>query len=219
MTEAATRSDTIAGRRNARDSDARERRRREIVDAAVLAIEELGSDAGLGAVADRAGLPRPHVYRHFTGKDDLDKEVGRQAGRLLSAWIRPTLTARGTPPDLVRGVIGRVLHWAVDHPHLYRFRARLGPSQAVPEFTEAAVAYLRAAGYDAQPPAHVVASVIGLVDAGVIWWLDHPDDEGLESLGEWLAAQVWLVLGNMLDRIGRPLDPDAELAPAPDLID
>ncbi|GGQ39370.1 TetR/AcrR family transcriptional regulator [Couchioplanes azureus] len=216
MGEAALKRDTIAARRRAQAGDVRARRRQEIVDAAVRAIEELGCDAGLGAVADRAGLPRPHVYRHFTGKDDLDEEVARHAGRLLSAWIRPSLTARGTPPEVIRGVIGRVLRWAVDHPHLYRFRVRLGPAQAVPELADAAVAYLRAAGYDARPPDHVVASVIGMVDAGVIWWLDHREGAGLDSLNEWLAAQVWLVLADMLERIGRPLDPYAELAPALD---
>ncbi|MEV6597018.1 TetR/AcrR family transcriptional regulator [Actinoplanes sp. NPDC051346] len=218
MGEAGAKRDTIAARREARAGDARARRRQEIVDAAVLAIEELGCDAGLGAVADRAGLPRPHVYRHFTGKDDLDQEVASYASRLLSAWIRPSLTARGTPPEVIRGVIGRVLRWAVDHPNLYRFRVRLQPARAVPELTDAAVAYLRAAGYDLRPPDHVVASVIGMVDAGVIWWFDHRDDLDIESLNEWLAAQVWLVLADMLERIGRPLDPYAELAPALDRI-
>src|SRR5690349_7787003 len=97
--------DTIAARRAAAPD---EERRRLIAEAAVHAIEEHGTDAGLGVIAYRAGLPRPHVYRHFTGRDDLDQEVARHAARLLSAWVRPSLTARGTPPDVIRGVVGRV---------------------------------------------------------------------------------------------------------------
>jgi AcrR family transcriptional regulator len=220
MSDAGVRRDTIAARRAAVAPDDRAQRRQRIVEAAVRAIEEHGTGAGLGVVADQAGLPRPHVYRHFTGKDDLDQEVGRYAARLLSAWIRPSLSARGTPPEVIRGIVGQVLRWAVDHPNLYRFRARLASSAAVGELAGAVAAYLRAAGHDARPPAHVIAGIIGLVDGGIIWWLDHredPDSSGpdLAGLTDWLAAQVWLVLADMVRRIGWPIDPAAELAPVP----
>jgi AcrR family transcriptional regulator len=206
------RRDTVAGRRAAVAADDREHRRRHIVEAAVRAIEEHGTDAGLGAVAEQAGLPRPHVYRHFTGREDLDQEVARHAARLLSEWIRPSLSARGTPPQVIHGLIARVLRWAVEHPNLYRFRARLASPAAVGELGDAVAAYLRAAGSQAQPPPHVMAGITGLVDAAIIWWLEHPGDTTLDALTEWLAAQVWLLLGDMLQRLGRPLDPGALIA-------
>lgn len=202
--------DTIAARRAGATDD----KRRRIVEAAAYAIEEHGADAGLAAIADRAGVPRPHVYRHFTGKDDLDQEVARHAGRLLSAWIRPSLTASGTPASIIRGLIERVVAWAVDHPNLYRFRARLGGRAAVTELGDALAAYLRAAGYDARPPAYVVAGVVGLVDGALVHWLDHRAETAAEALTEWLAAQVWLLLRDMLRRVGHAVDPAAELAPA-----
>lgn len=208
------RRDTIAARRAAREVQDRADRRRLIVEAAVRVIEEHGVDAGLGAVADRAGLPRPHVYRHFTGKDDLDQEVARQASLMLSAWIRPSLTARGTPPDVIHGIVGQVVRWAAEHPNLYRFRARLRSAAAVGELGDAVAAYLRAAGHDARPPAHVVAGVIGLADGAILWWLDHRDEIGPDGLTESLAAQVLLVLAEMLRRAGRTIDPAAELTPA-----
>jgi AcrR family transcriptional regulator len=214
MSETAARSDTIAARRAAGAADDRARRRERIVEAATRAIEEHGSETGLAAIADQAGLPRPHVYRHFTSKDDLDQEVARHAARLLSAWIRPSLTARGTAPEVVHGIIGQVLGWAVDHPNLYRFRARLGTHAAVGELGDAVAAYLRATGYDARPPAYVVAGIIGMVDGGVLWWLDHRTETTLDALTEWLAAQVLLTLGDMLRRAGHPFDPSASLEPS-----
>ncbi|GIF20086.1 AcrR family transcriptional regulator [Actinoplanes tereljensis] len=201
--------DTIAARRAAATDD----RRRRIVEAAVRAIEAYGTEAGLGAIADQAGVPRPHVYRHFTGKDDLDQEVGRHAARELSAWIRPSLTARGTPASVIHGLIERVVQWAVEHPNLYRFRARLGSPAAVDELVDALAGYLRAAGYDTRPPAYVVAGLIGVVDAAVLWWLDHPDETGRAALTDWLADQVWVVLADMLRRIGHPFDPAATINP------
>ena len=121
-------------------------------------------------------VPNQGYRRHFTGRDDLDQAVARHAARLLSEWIRPALSAAGTPPEVVHGVIGRVLSWAMAHPNLYRFRARLGTAQAVPEITDTAVANLRAAGYRAHLPAYVVASVVGMVDAGLIWWSGRRPD-------------------------------------------
>ncbi|MEU4243342.1 TetR/AcrR family transcriptional regulator [Actinoplanes sp. NPDC026619] len=201
--------DTIAARRAGATDD----RRRRIVEAAARAIEEHGTGAGLGAIADQAGVPRPHVYRHFTGKDDLDEAVARHAARMLSAWIRPSLTASGTPSSVIHGLIDRVLQWAVEHPNLYRFRARLGSPAAVDELVDALAAYLRAAGHDTRPPAYVIAGVVGMVDAGIVWWLDHPDETGAGALGAWLADQVLLVLQDMLRRIGHPVDPAASLSP------
>jgi AcrR family transcriptional regulator len=216
MGDAAVRRDTIAARRAAGAADDRARRRQQIVEAAVRAIEAHGTGTALGAVADQAGLPRPHVYRHFTGKDDLDQEVAQHAARMLSAWIRPSLTARGTPRVVIHGIIDRVLHWAVEHPNLYRFRARLGAPAAVGELGDALAAYVRAAGYEARPPAYVVAGIIGLVDGGILWWLDHREETAPDGLTEWLAEQVWLVLADMLRRVGHPFDPSAELAPVAD---
>ncbi|MDG4798848.1 TetR/AcrR family transcriptional regulator [Micromonospora sp. WMMD1082] len=198
MSNAAVKRDTIAARRAGGAPDERARRRQLIVEAAVRTIEEHGTDTGLGTVADRAGLPRPHVYRHFASKDDLDQAVARHAARLLSAWIRPSLSAPGALPEVVHGVIGQVLSWAVEHPNLYRFRARLGTPQAVAELTDAAVANLRAAGREAHLPAYAVASVIGMVDAGIIWWFDHRDEVDLHQLNDWLAAQVWRVVADVV---------------------
>ncbi|MFV2102363.1 TetR/AcrR family transcriptional regulator [Micromonospora sp. LOL_024] len=199
MTNAAVRRDTIAARRAGGVPDERARRRQLVVEAAVRAIEEDGTGTGLGTVADRAGLPRPHVYRLFTSRQDLDQAVARHAARLLSARIRPSLSTAGALPEVTHGIIGQVLSWAVQHPNLYRFRARLGAAHAVPELTAAAVANLRAAGYEAQLPAYVVASVIGLVDAGIIWWFDHQDEVGPGELNDWLAAQVWSVVAEMVE--------------------
>jgi AcrR family transcriptional regulator len=209
VSDAAVRRDTIAARRAGATDD----RRRRIVEAAARAIEEYGTQTGLATIADQAGVPRPHVYRQFTGKDDLDREVGRYAARLLSGWIRPSLTASGTPSSVIHGLIARVLQWAIDHPNLYRFRARLAEEAAVDELVDALAAYLRAAGYDARPPAYVIAGIIGMVDAAIVWWLDHPAETGAGALTDWLADQVWLVLQDMLSRIGHPFDPDATLSP------
>jgi AcrR family transcriptional regulator len=213
MAETARQSDTVAARRAGGPVGQREQRRQRIIEAAAVAIDRYGTGAALGVVADQAGVPRPHVYRHFERRDDLDLEVARHAARQLSAWIRPALSARGTPPAIIRGIISKVLAWAMQHPNLYRFRARLGPSAAVPEFMNATAAYMHANGHGAVPPAQAVASIIGMVDASVLWWLDNTTQLDADQLIERLAAQVWLVLTDVMTGLGRPVSADDEWTP------
>jgi AcrR family transcriptional regulator len=216
MTQTARQSDTVAARRAGGPPGQREQRRQRIIEAAARAIDQHGAGAALGVVADQAGVPRPHVYRHFESKDDLDLHVARYAARQLRAWIRPALSARGTPPAIIRGIISKVLGWAIQHPNLYRFRARLGPSAAVPEFMNAGAAYMRTNGHDAAPPAQAVASIIGMVDASVLWWLDNNTELDADQLMERLAAQVWLVLTDVMTGLGRPVPADDEWTPPED---
>lgn len=199
-----------ARRRAAADGPGAERRQR-ILEAAAHTVEQYGPDASPELIAQAAGVARPHLYRHFASNDELDREVARYATRLLSAWIRPALTAPGTPLDILRGIIGRTVAWAADHPNLYRFRVRLRQAPVVSEFSDAAFAYLRTAGYPAELPAQVVACVVGMVDASTLWWLDNRDHTSTAGLTEQIVKQVWLVLDDAMRHLGRPMDPHTRL--------
>ncbi|HYZ35429.1 MAG TPA: TetR/AcrR family transcriptional regulator [Pseudonocardiaceae bacterium] len=206
-------ADRLSARRAGAASGSPADRRLRILEAAARTIEQHGPDAAIGLVAEAAGLARPHLYRHFASNDDLDREVARYATRQLAAWIRPALTAPGTPLEILRGIIGRTVAWAADHPNLYRFRVRLRQAPVVTELSDAAFAYLRAAGYTAQLPAQVVASVVGMVDASTLWWLDHRDQLDSEALTGQVVGQVWLVLSDAMQRLGRPMDANTRLVP------
>jgi len=214
--------DTTAVRRATRDSSRRAPKRAQIVLAATDAIEEHGLAVNTAQIAERAGVARPHVYRHFDSKDDLDDEVARYAAGELVARVRPTMVRNGTPPEIIRGVIAEAVGWAAEHPNLYRFmaarqqtkamhRARLGRTRFLGEIVDASSAYLRAKQLDEDVPDGILAGLMGMVDASIIWWLDH-DDEQQEQVVERLARQVWLILGNMLTELGLPIDDDTVLA-------
>ncbi len=57
--------------------------------AAARAIEEYGPGVGTAQIAERAGVARPHVYRHFDSKEDLEREVLRFAADQLIDTVRP----------------------------------------------------------------------------------------------------------------------------------
>lgn len=211
-----------AGRRRASSDDAvRAQRRLAVAQAALHAIDNDGVDVGTATIAERAGMPRPHVYRYFSSREDLDAEVVRLAAHELNACLRPHLTRRGTPSRVVEGLVLACATWADVHPHLYRFlaargqsrtlhRARMGRSRLLDEIAEAARGYTNAA--PSTFPEGILVGVMGMVDATIIWWLDQRD-ETLESMAGRLSRHVLLVLHDALADRGIELAPDVELAP------
>lgn len=198
-------------------------RRAKVLLAAVDAVEELGAGVGVGEVAERAGIPRPHVYRVFASKEMLDAEVARFAATELVRRVRPHYRQAGTPYDIVRGVILAVVEWAAEHPNLYRFlatqqqtkawhRARFGRTRFLDEIATAMDRYLDAGGYTAKAPDGVLAGLMGMVDASIIWWLDH-HDESRNAMVDRLSRQVMGVLRQMLADLGLLVDEDMVFDP------
>jgi AcrR family transcriptional regulator len=198
-------------------------RRSLVVAAATQAIDEEGPRVGMAKIAERAGIPRPHVYRYVESKLQLDLDVARKASDDLLAEVRPHLSRRGTPYEVVHGIVAVIVGWAVQHPNLYRFvaaqkqttalhQARMGRSRFLDEFVAAMAAYLRPTEVVPTAPAGVLAGMIGMVDAGIIWWLDH-QDETQDEVVDRLSRQVTLVLTDMLAQLGFDVPDDMVFDP------
>jgi len=198
-------ADTAAKRRACGADEQRTPRRDALVQAALAAIEEDGPDAMTGQIAERAGLARPHVYRHFESKDELDRAVARAARADLTGQIRATLGVSGTPDELIRSPLRAMLAWVQERPNVYRFllRRSVGTSgRAVPQGALAAdvtalvhrylasVAAERGSAVDLDA---AMSGIIGLIDARVLWWLDHPDVDA-DALAAELTDTVWVLM-------------------------
>jgi hypothetical protein len=51
---------------------------------------------------------------------------------------------------------------------------------------------------------------MGMVDAGIIWWLDHHDESQPEVVTR-VAHQVWLVLRDVAQNVGLAIDDESLL--------
>jgi AcrR family transcriptional regulator len=203
----------------------RRERRAQIINAAVAAIEQYGPDVLTAQVAEKAGVPRTHVYRHFDGKPALDLAVSTQVALQIGAHVRAAFAAGGSTRQIIAGAIDRHLGWVAEHPNLYRFLAQnayaIAPQDGPPRDAKAAFAaeitaitsqYMAALGIDTAPAERMIVGVVGLVDATASWWIGRPEPSR-DVVAADLADQVWLIVERSARLLGATLDPDAPLPP------
>jgi AcrR family transcriptional regulator len=188
----------------------------QILDAARAAIEEYGPGALTGQVAERAGLARRNVNRHFSGEGGLDFAVARRAYQELRAEIRTRLDLSGTPLGVIRAPIAAQVIWAHRHQNLYRFLVSCGHQRSsqqrkaarrdfAAELAEAGARYFPRFAEDPDAVEVILVGLIGLVDASVLRWLNCPVDTR-EQLIDRLTGHAWLIIDHHLREFGVYVD-------------
>jgi AcrR family transcriptional regulator len=206
--------------------------RKHIVDAARAAIEEYGPDAGTGQIAERAGLARPNMYRHFASKDELDREVARAVYRQMLAAIRDRVKVPGTCLDVLRGPVTTQVDWAKEHPNLYHFLLSDGfyrffvattggqkpsrhraPRGSFPaEVAAAGERYFPRFAQNPDAAETLVMELASIFHISIMRWLTRPT-ESRHQLIERLTDEAWLLTDRHLRQFGVCLDPDKPLPP------
>jgi AcrR family transcriptional regulator len=198
-------------------------RREQILEAARAVIEEYGPDALTGQIAQRAGLARPNVYRHFSSKDELDIALARNAYHELRSEVLTRMAKSGTALDVIRAPIAAQVIWADRHPNLYRFLVSRGYQRSsVQRESERHdfAADLAAAGERYFPhftdnrglAAALVVALGGLIDASILAWLSRRS-ETRKRLIDRLTTQAWLIIDHHLRDAGVHVDPAVPLPP------
>jgi AcrR family transcriptional regulator len=202
-------------------------RRQHILDAAieVLADSEPGSDVHVQQIADRAGLSRTVVYRHFQDRADLDEAVQGHALELLRAELVPALSFEGTPVEIIRRIVSAYVDWASDHPSLHEFTQQSPPGAGVGQMERA----IRQIAGQIEDLIHVgvevlhveldedevaaldplVFGLVGGVFTSTRRWLSRPERAPRrEVFVELVTEAVWMQIAGMAGRRGVELDPD-----------
>jgi len=210
----------------------KEERRQQIIAAAIAVVEESepGADVHIQQIAERAGLSRTVVYRHFEDRADLDRAV--QATILEAFWaeLLPEITLDGTVPQIIERAVGTYVWWAVAHPALHRladhdvaFRARpddgggpleQGLERVAGQIAEivhlGAVALGGTLGEEERASIDPLAyGMVGAAFASVRRWLAHPDPTLTPDAVITLISQtLWFAVDGHARRFGVHIDPD-----------
>jgi AcrR family transcriptional regulator len=205
----------------ARWAGQRERRRQEFVDAALRAIAEYGPEVSTERIAEEAGVARPQLYKHFADAVDLRHAVAERAVSWVNAELAPLWELRGSPMEMIHSAISSHMCWLSEHRNLYLYLSRYAGRDAVTDIRTAISQHLTRLlehyfGIGTRLAEPAAYGVVGLVEATMLRWLDHPGGITRDALTELLGRWVWRIIDDVLRQGGVELDPAAAL-PATDL--
>jgi AcrR family transcriptional regulator len=203
-------------RRDSRWDEHRRARRRELVDAALVAVGRYGAGVGMDEIAATAGTSKTAVYRHFADRGELHTAVCTRVAEQLTATLRSAMTSSEHPRGMLAAAIDAYLAFLEADPEVYRFVVHTHPggsgdgdplttlSDLVGDQAAAVVGEtLRRVGADPTPAAPWGHGVIGLVRSAADWWLraDRPMPRG--DLAAHLTDLAWTGLSGV---IGVPME-------------
>jgi AcrR family transcriptional regulator len=202
-------------------------RREQIIAAAIAVLGETepGAEVHVQQIAERAGLSRTVVYRHFADRSDLDAAVQSAVLDLLRAEIVPALSFEGTPTAIISRIVSTYVGWAAAHPTLHEF-AQADPPGVDPGQMERAIGNIAGQvedlinvgvqvlqvefdqdDVDGLDP--LVFGLVGSVFTSVRRWLSRPERKpSADQFVALLSEAIWVQIAGMARARGVVLDPD-----------
>jgi AcrR family transcriptional regulator len=165
-----------------RREEEKERRRGEIVDAAVSLYAKQGWEAvTIDQVARTARLSRALVYIYFRDKDDLLLAIGERAMKLLYQRFAAALETPGTGRDKVDAIGRAYMGYSLEFKHFFDFCSRFQSHEvsAAPSPNEEACH---------QASEEVMETVVKAIEAGVA---DGSISPALGREPRLLAMSLW----------------------------
>lgn len=209
--------------RVARWSGQRERRRDQFVEAALQAIAAEGPSVSTDQIAQRAGVARTRLYKHFDGAADLNRAIADRAAELVVADFEPVWNPQGSPLEMIRTAVATHLRWMDEHANLYRYLTRHSASTAgadavadikssiAQHLTSLFGEHLEQLGVGDVHLESLSYGLVGYVDAAAARWVEEPGGVTLDQMVDELARAIWAVIGEILERYGIALDPTEPL--------
>lgn len=214
---------TVDGRRTRWDSH-RAERRTQVVEAALEVLREVGPEFGVEEVAERAGVTKPVIYRHFTDRAGLVQAMGERATtRLLDEWVLPVIHTADAPRTRIRGAIAAFLGFLEENPNVYWLFVRHAPAdgsdvaQANKDVIGAALSgvlgeFLAIGDADPRTADVWAHGLVGFVQNTAEWWLEHRTLTR-DELADQLTTLVWAQMDGIVRGYGLTLDPDEPITP------
>jgi AcrR family transcriptional regulator len=176
-------------------------RRDALLDAAVALVRSNGVQVvSMEAVAERAGVSRPLVYKHFTNRDDLLAAAYRREASKLHGDLAAEVAAAGTVEEMYQALLRGSMRATVEKgPIFVALRAAGGWNRDIRREQRsrdrrtirafAAVA-ARQYGLEHSRATAVTAVLLGALDAILAQWRFDPTEENERILEATYLAMV-----------------------------
>jgi AcrR family transcriptional regulator len=185
-----------------------EERRNQLLDvAADLLVTEAPESVSMELVAERCGVSRPLVYKHFANRDELLGELYRREARRLDAELATEVGSATSIEDMFRVLIHGALRAADERGHLFTaLRAAGGSSRQVRReqrvrdgrtfraFVSRAVSEL---GLDPRLGPAAVSLLLAMVDPVLSQWRQDPTPQRAQLLEDAYLAIVRATLASL----------------------
>ncbi len=179
-------------------------------------------------IAERAGLAKSVVYRQFSGRDDLDRQVRSAICAEFAATVDAALDiGAGSIRVILVRAVGAVVDWIAEHPRRDEF-VRRGPGVDDPDNLSAMVGLQAEIAGRARQLVSGLAGVVGVADEPAIdtmtfaivtmtestvnrWTRDPAPALTRTQLVTAVAGYAWSVLDGVAREHQLTLDPDRPL--------
>ncbi len=176
-------------------------RRDALLDAAVELVVSGDADAvSMEAVAERAGVSRPLVYKHFANRGELLAAVYQREATLLHRELAAEVGAAATVEEMFRTLIRGALQAAAERGHVFSaLRSAGGRShelrreqrgrdvETVRAFAGRA---MRELGLDRRHATATTATLLAAIDPVLTQWRLRPTADHAELLEEIYVGMV-----------------------------
>jgi AcrR family transcriptional regulator len=184
---------------------ARDQRREAILDVAATMVADGGVDAvSMESVAERAGVSRPLVYKHFADRHDLLDALYKRESDIVHAELAEAVTGAETVEGMFRALVRGALRAEATRGAAFaalraagmrtrerRYEQRLRDRTTLRYFARRAEIEF---GIEPRSARVGVAILLGAIDAVLAQWRLRPTADNAELLED---AYVQLVVGGL----------------------
>lgn len=191
----------------------RDQRRAQLLDvAAALITEESPSVVSMELVAERAGVSRPLVYKHFANRDELLGALYRREARRLHAELVGEVEAATDVEAMFRALVRGALRAAAERGHVFGALRSAGAASSEVRREQrqrdaiTASAFARRAidemGVDPELGPTAVGLLLSLIDPVLAQWRQQPTPERAHHLEEAYMTIVSSTLTGLVPTAG-----------------
>lgn len=195
-------SRTTGDGRRTRWAQHRERRRVELIEAAIAAVQRHGPDVDMTQVALEAGISKPVLYRYFVDKSQLWIAVGEHLAQIVVDAVAPAIAVVVEERELIAATVDTYLAMIETQPEIYRFLSNSdvpGIHHVVTRSVQSIAVglarvigdRLRALGLDSGPAEPWAYGMVGLVHSVGEWWISRGQPVSRPALTDYLTTLLW----------------------------